>query len=497
MKLLSLLALVAISLSLAEGAMVCYFGSWSVYRHGDGKFDVEDIDPSICTHLIFGFAGLNPSTYEIKVLDPYNELCENWGKCAYDRFTKLKEKNIYLKALLGVGGWNEGSSTYSTMSADPSKRKMFIESSIKLLKAHDFDGLDLDWEYPTQRGGKPEDYENYITLLSELSTALHAEGMLLTAAVSAGKGTIDAAYNIPAMVTHLDIINLMTYDMHGAWDHYTHHQSPLYAHPDDTGDNLFFNVDYAVHYWLDNGAPKDKLVVGMPLYGRCWSLDSDADTGFYAPASQPGNPGPWTGSPGFMGYNEICSEQMTQSWTVVNDPAMHEPYAYYLPNHRLWCSYEDVDSVTIKAQYAKDLGLAGCMVWSVETDDFKGVCHGQDFPLINTIVDVFSGGIHTKPPTAPPPSTVTMDPTATTVIHTMPPSPSPSEHCSKPGPNADEEDCTHYYLCTQGDDGYIEFEQECPPNTLFNPLAYICDWPESVCHLEGDHCPNDCPSFSF
>lgn len=78
--------------------------------------------------------------------------------------------------------------------------------------------------------------------MSELSTALHAEGMLLTAAVSAGKETIDAAYNIPAMVTHLDIINLMTYDLHGAWDDYTHHQSPLYAHPDDTGDNLFLNV---------------------------------------------------------------------------------------------------------------------------------------------------------------------------------------------------------------------------------------------------------------
>ena len=41
-----------------EGVMVCYFGSWAVYRQGDGKFDIEDIDPNICTHLIFGFAGL-------------------------------------------------------------------------------------------------------------------------------------------------------------------------------------------------------------------------------------------------------------------------------------------------------------------------------------------------------------------------------------------------------------------------------------------------------
>ena len=92
--------------------MVCYYGSWAVYRNGNGKFDVENLDPSLCTHLIFGFAGLE-SNNTIKVLDPYNELYDNYGKGAYLRFTGLKKVNPALKTILAIGGWNEGSTKYS------------------------------------------------------------------------------------------------------------------------------------------------------------------------------------------------------------------------------------------------------------------------------------------------------------------------------------------------------------------------------------------------
>ncbi|XP_066963998.1 chitinase-3-like protein 1 [Macrobrachium rosenbergii] len=484
MKFLLLLSLIAYSLCLAEGVtLVCYFSSWATYRPDDGKFTVEDNDPSLCTHLVYAFAGLG-SNNEIRVLDPYNDLCEDYGKCGFDRFTKLKEKNPNLKTTLGVGGWNEGSTKYSQMAASASARKTFIDSTLTLLKAHNFDGLDMDWEYPTQRGGNPEDYVNYITLMSELYQALHGEGMILTAAVSAGKATIDPAYNIPELSKSIDLLHLMTYDLHGSWETFAHHHSILYAHPEDTGDNLYLNQDFAVSYWLEKGAPPEKLVMGVPLYGRSFRLQNEEDTGIYAPATQPGGAGPYTREPGFMGYNEICDFQRTEDWTVVHDPAMNEPYAYYIPNNNFWVGYEDPDSVAIKAQYALDKGIAGCMVWSVETDDFHGKCHGAKFPLLTTLMEVLSGGIYTRPPTEPPPPTTTRDPSITT--------PAPGEHCTKLGPNADENDCTHYYLCDQDTQGWVEVEYTCPPDTLFNPEALICDWKDSVCAL-GGHCLNDCP----
>ncbi|KAG0711283.1 Acidic mammalian chitinase [Chionoecetes opilio] len=498
--LLPLLGCLAFTLSLTEGVMVCYFGSWAVYRQGDGKFDIEDIDPNICTHLVFGFAGLGQDN-KIKVLDPWNELCDNYGKCGYDRFNALKQKNTKLITILAVGGWNEGSAKYSNMAADPAKRKKFVDSSIELLKTHGFDGLDMDWEYPTQRGGKPADKENFILLLADLKEALHANGMLLTAAVSAGKATIDPAYDVPGMAQNLDIVNVMAYDLHGAWDTYTHHQSGLYAHPEDTGDNVYLNQDFAITYWIEKGMPANKITQGVPLYGRCWTLKNGDDTGYYAPAPQPGAAGQYTRTPGFLGYNEarihvitllfglqIC-EGILNGWTVVNDPAMNEPYIYSLEHGRIWCSYDDEASVKTKAEYAKAHGLAGMMVWSVETDDFKGKC-GRPFNLIKTMVETFTGTDITPGPTVAP---TTRDPDApTTKPHTAPPTPPSTEDCLKPGINADPVDCNHYWLCSLNmEGGYDANSEPCAPGTLFNPNAYICDWDHVVCAIP-DICPNEC-----
>ncbi|KAK4287587.1 hypothetical protein Pmani_039342 [Petrolisthes manimaculis] len=490
MKVLAAALTLILSLSLAEGVMVCYYGSWAVYRQGDGKFDVEDIDPGICTHIVFGFAGLGTDN-KIKVLDPWNELCDNYGKCAFDRFTALKHKNTNLQALLAVGGWNEGSQKYSQMAADATKRQTFITSTVEMLKEHNFDGLDLDWEYPTQRGGAPEDKVNFVTLMQELKVALHAEGLLLTVAVSAGKETFEAAYDIPAIAQEVDLINLMSYDLHGAWEDYTHHQSGLYMYPEDTGDNIYLNQDYAVNAWINGGMPSTKIALGVPLYGRCWSLDNEAEHGYYAPASQPGPSGPFTNSPGFMGYNEICDNIQTDGWTVEVAIGANEPHAYHMPTSRIWCSYDDAASVAIKAAYAKEKNLAGMMVWSIETDDFKGKCHSREFHLIKTMVEAFSGSEITPPPTDP---TTTPDPNATTLSpHTTPNTPPPDGVCQAPGINPDPNNCHHYWLCSQNaSGGYDATEEPCAPNTLFNTMNYICDWDYVVCAIDGA-CPNDCP----
>lgn len=71
--------------------------------------------------------------------------------------------------------------------------------------------------------------------------------MILTAAVSAGKQTIDSAYDISEMAKYLDLLNVMTYDFHGSWESQTHHHSSLKAHPKDTGGNLYLNQVNILH----------------------------------------------------------------------------------------------------------------------------------------------------------------------------------------------------------------------------------------------------------
>lgn len=84
--------------------IVCYLGSWSVYRPGLAKFTPENINPFLCTHIIYAFAGIS-SKYELRPFDSYNDITQG----GYRKFTSLKDYNKQLKTLIAVGGWNEGS----------------------------------------------------------------------------------------------------------------------------------------------------------------------------------------------------------------------------------------------------------------------------------------------------------------------------------------------------------------------------------------------------
>lgn len=129
-----------------------------------GKFDVEQIDPTLCTHLIYTFVGLGEGG-KVNVLDSWNDLEDNYGKGAFKRFVKLKERNPAAKTLVAIGGWNEGSTKYSDMVANDGVRAQFVQNVVAFVKKYGFDGFDLDWEYPNQRGGKPADVVSFIVNL--------------------------------------------------------------------------------------------------------------------------------------------------------------------------------------------------------------------------------------------------------------------------------------------------------------------------------------------
>merc|ERR1711962_1850502 len=299
--------------------VMCYYGSWAVYRPGRGKFDVENIDPLLCTNLMYGFAGLDPNKYTIKSLDPWNDYFDNWGKGAFDRFTNLKQLNPNLKTILAIGGWNEGATHYSEMVKTQERRSGFIESAVEMLLKHNFDGLDMDWEYPGGRSdsaGSPEDKENFAKLLREMRAKFNEHGLMITAAVSAGYQVIEQAYDVPTMSETLDFINVMTYDYHGWWDnhHFTGHNSPLYGRPeeeDEESPGFQWNMDYSISLWLAKGAAPSK--------------------------------GTW-------GYQEICDKVVSPGdWTVVRNEYISAPYAY---KDSIWIGFDDEESIRLKAQYA-------------------------------------------------------------------------------------------------------------------------------------------------
>ena len=150
---------------------------------GSGKFTVDNLDPSVCTHMIYAFAVLDGATNTIKPFDSWVDIDQQF----YAKFTALKSKNPNLKTMIAIGGYTDSqSSKYSQMANDPNKVKTFVSSVVAFIKKYGFDGLDVDWEYPGAA-----DKAAFGNLLKALRQALAPEGYLLSVAVAAGQQTID------------------------------------------------------------------------------------------------------------------------------------------------------------------------------------------------------------------------------------------------------------------------------------------------------------------
>jgi len=449
--------------------VVCYLGSWANYRQGDAKFLIEHIDPFLCTHLVYGFAKL--ANNKIAVYDPYLDLKTNWGLGAFERFNNLKKRNPQLSTLIAIGGWNEGSKKYSAMAANPSSRATFVQSVVDFCKQYNFDGLDMDWEYPANRGGDPHDKENFVLLLKELKEAFAPHGLLLTAAVSAGEKTMETAYDIPKVSQYLDFINVMAYDLHGSWEKKTGHNAPLYVRDEEPEEDKILNVDYAIRYWINKGADRKKIILGMGLYGRSFTLANAADNGLGAKATGPGAAGGMTKEPGMLGYNEICLN-VKNGWTEVFVPKVEAPYAYH---GNQWVGYDNKKSIEIKVDYLIKNGLGGGMVWSLETDDFRGKCFGQKYPLLRTIATKLNGDSVLEQ-TVPPEERRTREPVSRTTAY-----PGQLFQCPGEGYFRDPSDCSKFYYCVpQGQGEFARHIYSCGENAAFDEVTKTCTFRDKI-----------------
>lgn len=403
---LLLIAATLLTAGFADAALrrICYHTNWAQYRNGAAKFFPENIDPSLCTHVIYSFAkmaGNKLTAFE------WNDESTAWMKGMYERFDAIKQSNPSVKTLLAVGGWNMGSAPFTAMVASDAGINEFATTSIKFLRDHNFDGLDMDWEYPANRGSPAGDKARYVQLLKSLRAAFHSEAqtsgkteLLLSAAVPAGKSNIDTGFDVPAVAKELDFINLMTYDLHGSWESFTGHNAPLHARASETGNQTNLNVEWATKYWASLGAPKEKMNIGVPLYGRTFKLSyGQNDKTIGCAANGAGPAGTATREAGFLAYHEICQD-LSHGATKMYDSEGMVPY---YSKGDMWCGYDDPASLKEKVKYIKSEGFGGVMVWALDLDDFSGSCPGgQKYPLMHAIIDQLNDPTGQAPATAAP-----------------------------------------------------------------------------------------------
>jgi len=369
--------LAALAATAESGRIICYYSSWAVYRQGPGHYNVEDIDPTLCTHILYAFAQL---TYdgEMKAYDDYNDIGDEWHEGQFTKFRKMKEQHPNIKTMIAVGGWTHGPGNFQETVTHPEKRQRWVDTAVAFCKTHGFDGMDIDWEYQDSVGGTPEQLQGFNEILRMFRQRFDQEGLILSAATQVNFNLLEVNYDMRVLSETLDFINVMSYDLHGAWEKYTEHVSPLHALASEEGYDRNLNVEVILKKYIERGADPEKINIGMPLYGRGFTLADPNVNGMYAPATGPSQMGQFVPEAGIMAYAEICLNRWQEVW----QPEQSVPYCI---NGNQWIGYDTPVSLAGKMQFVKTLGVKNYMVWSVETDDFRGDCGGQPYPLLRAI----------------------------------------------------------------------------------------------------------------
>lgn len=172
----------------------------------------------------------------------------------------------------------------------------------------------------------------------------------------------------------------MAYDYHSYGDGQTGTNAPLYKIPGDLNGNTN-NIDFSVNYFIKKGAPAEKIILGIPTYGRSFTLANPQKNGVGATASGAGQAGTFTKEPGMLAFYEICANTKKNGWTVKRVSG-YVPYAY---KGNQWVSYDDVDTIRQKMKYVKSKKLGGAMIWSFDTDDFTNSCGCGKYPLLTAL----------------------------------------------------------------------------------------------------------------
>jgi chitinase len=328
------------------------------YIAGWKGVDTTKIDASKLTHINYAFANV----IDGKVIE--GEGRELADKENLAKLNSLKTVNPDLKILISIGGWT-WSKGFSDAALTEESREIFTASALDYLIRHDLDGLDFDWEYPAYPGDdniyRPEDKENFILMLKSVREALDSLGNLdnthyLSTIASAGFKEYLDVNDLGEAQKYLDFINIMSYDfIVQSWRDTTGHHANLHS-VDPKGRS----VENAINDHIAAGVPKEKLVMGIPFYGRSWSDVSPTDNGLF----QFGK-----GSKGYP-YRELVTMMQDSSFVRHWDESSKASFLWN-EKEKIFVTFEDPESIFQKSEFIKKHSLGGAMFWEYneDTDD--------------------------------------------------------------------------------------------------------------------------------
>lgn len=326
------------------------------YVAGYEDFDPAKVAAAKLTHINYAFANIVDGNVQFELAT---------DKAKIESLMGLKKQNPELKILYSIGGW-VWSDQFSNIAAYDKSRVKFAKSAVKLMKSYGFDGVDIDWEFPGQRAEdnvfRPSDKENFTLLLAELRKQLNAETKLdnkqylLSIAAGADQEYINHT-NLGEAHKYLDFINLMGYDFYNGWMYQTGHHANLYPSKyEKFGGN---SISQSVDLFLKAAVPANKLILGIPFYGRKWNKVTPENNGLYQSAE--------SGSEIIASW-KIAEELKSGKFQKLYDESAKASYLWNAQD-QVFMSYETPKEIELKSKFIKEKGLGGAMFWEYSLDN--------------------------------------------------------------------------------------------------------------------------------
>lgn len=339
--------------------------------------------------------------------DGESALVPGLPKNHFAQYSAFSEKYPDVNIMISFGGWTR-SGFFSEMSYTAEGRASFIQGCLNLMAENPWiDGIDIDWEYPAgnrsgERAPDPnepgdqgcpifgtpsQDRENFISLLKELKEAMaevYGPGVKkLTACASGSTGWTLPCQNWAGAAEHLDMINIMSYDLAGVWDGVTGHASSAGL---GKAGAMYFKME---------GIPLEKVCMGSPLYGTLFEMQKITTMPLGTAVEKTK---PYTGvidqeqilnweAEAVSGYTvNFADGKYTMGekfdnggtgWHMGYDDRNGGPYLYNddeaSPYYKWFLSYENPLSLQMKLDYIIEKGISGIIVWesSQDSEDYR------------------------------------------------------------------------------------------------------------------------------
>ncbi|ADD43953.1 chitinase C-terminal domain-containing protein [Stackebrandtia nassauensis] len=490
-----------------------YFASWRTGKDGTPAYLVNDIPWNKITHINYAFAHVKDDKISVGSPTASNPaIGMEWPgvpgaemdpdlsyKGHFNLLNKYKKQHPNVKTLISVGGWAEtggyfgddgkrvANGGFYTLAESQTKINTFADSVVDFLRKYGFDGVDIDYEYATSanHAGNPLDFQfsdsrratlmsGYVKLMKtireKLNAASAADGKyyMSTAAVSAS-GWILRGSESYQVTEYLDYANIMSYDLHGAWNHFVGPNAALYD--DGTDSEMkhwnvygtygmgYLNTDWAYHYFRGS-MPAGRINIGTPFYTRGWRNVNGGTNGLWgtsALADQtkcPAGTGGDVGSTvpcgdGALGIDNLWHDKNTMGgeepaganpmWHAKNleegiqgsyiedygldpenDPTdrltgtysrhyadtMEAPWLWNA-DKKVFLSTEDEESMAAKTKFVIDQGLGGIMFWEM-SGDYDWDADAGEYRMGTTLIDQIDAAFANAGPYDATKSNITM-----------------------------------------------------------------------------------------